>query len=116
MKTGQWAEQLACDALRARGLKEVSRNYRCAFGELDIVMTDAETLVFVEVRYRLDTRFGKPQETIGQRKQDRVVKTAYHYLQQGGRAARMPCRFDVVVVSGPSDRPQIEWIRGAFQA
>lgn len=112
---GLWAEELAARHLAAQGLKEVSRNYRCAMGEIDLIMTEGATLVFVEVRYRANTRFGRAEETVGYRKQQRLIKAAQHFLQTRRDSAGRPCRFDVVAISGADEQRQIDWIKGAFQ-
>jgi uncharacterized protein (TIGR00252 family) len=61
---GQWAEAIAATYLKAQGLCEIKRNYRCPAGEIDIIMQHQATLVFVEVRYRADDRYGHALETI----------------------------------------------------
>ncbi|MFB1485552.1 MULTISPECIES: YraN family protein [unclassified Thiocapsa] len=106
---GDAKERLAEDYLKRRHLQPIARNHRCRFGEIDLVMRDGETLVFVEVRYRRSDRFGSPAETIDRRKQQRLTAAASHYLQ--AHPTLLPCRFDVVAVSG-GDR--IEWIKNAF--
>jgi len=85
------------------------QNYRCRRGEIDLVMREAGTLVFVEVRFRSSTRFGTPAETVDIRKQRRLAAAAAHYLQR--HPTNLPCRFDVIAVSGTN---QIDWIRDAF--
>jgi putative endonuclease len=72
-------------------------------------MRDGGTLVFVEVRYRRSDRFGTAAETVDRRKQQRLTAAASHYLQT--HPTLLPCRFDVVAVSG-EDR--IHWIKNAF--
>ncbi len=118
MKTGErgaWAESIALRYLGARGLRLLTRNYRCLAGEIDIVMKDNDTLVFIEVRYRANTDYGSPLETINHTKQMRILKTASHYLQTHRmRTGHAPCRFDVVVVTGA--KLSTEWIKAAFQA
>ncbi len=113
---GQWAEQVASDYLKAQGLYELKRNYRCPCGEIDLILQQQATLVFVEVRYRASSRYGYPQETINARKRRRILKTARHYLQTHPSAARRPCRFDVVTVCGGQEKPEFQWIKGAFDA
>src|SRR5919106_4751538 len=113
---GQWAEQAAADYLKAQGLHEVERNYRCRCGEVDLIMHQQKTLVFVEVRYRAGNRYGHPLETIDFRKRGRILKTARHYLQTHPSAGRQPCRFDVVTVGGGPEKSELEWIKGAFEA
>jgi putative endonuclease len=103
-------EQLARLYLEGRGLQLMASNYRCRRGEIDLVMRDAATLVFVEVRYRASSRFGTPAETVDRRKQQRLAAAAGHYIQRYPTA--LPCRFDVLAISG---RGNIDWIRNAFE-
>lgn len=113
---GVQAEEFACQYLRERGLKLLGRNYRCRRGELDLVMRQGDTLVFVEVRYRNSTRFGTPAETVTKVKQARLIAAAQSYLQQNARFSRYPARFDVVTIAGDGDDRRIEWITDAFAA
>jgi putative endonuclease len=102
-------EQLACRYLESQGLRLVARNHRCRHGEIDLVMRDADTLVFVEVRYRRSQRFGSAAESVDAHKQRRLAAAAGHYLQ--GHPCPLPCRFDVLAI-GAADG--IDWIRNAF--
>jgi putative endonuclease len=107
---GEAAEALAARFLEARGLTIVARNYRCRFGEIDLVARSGSTLVFVEVRARASDAFGGAAASITTAKRQRLVRTARHYLaQRGGQRA---CRFDVVLLSGAL--PRVEWIQNAF--
>lgn len=108
---GNAAEAHAERHLIARGLCSVMRNYRCAAGELDLVMRDGDTLVFVEVRARRDTRYGGAAASVDTRKQHRIVLAAQHYLQRQRLYDKVPCRFDVVCVTGDE---RVQWIRNAF--
>ena len=92
----------------------VSRNYRCRRGEIDLVMRDVRTLVFVEVRRRRSRRFGGGLESVDQRKQARLTAAAEHYLATHRVSVDCPCRFDVVAIDGPPRRTTIEWVRDAF--
>ena len=106
---GQEAEEHAFEYLRGHGLTEVARNYRCRFGEIDLIMRDGQTLVFVEVRMRASSVFGGARASIDARKQRKLLSAARHYI---GSTGRIPdCRFDAVLLNG--DTP-IEWIRNAF--
>ena len=87
----------------------MERNYRSRRGEIDLIMRDARTLVFVEVRFRASTRFGTPAESVDVRKQRKLAATAAHYLQSN--QTNLPCRFDVIALSGTN---HIDWIRNAF--
>jgi len=113
---GAWAEDLALRHLSQAGLALVARNYRCRSGEVDLVMREGETLVFVEVRQRRASLYGDGAESVDWRKRHRLVATAAYYLQTHPSAARAPCRFDVVAVSGPSGAGDVRWIPDAFRA
>jgi putative endonuclease len=113
---GREAETLACDYLRSRGLALVERNYRSRVGEINLIMHERGCLIFVEVRYRRQARYGSGAESVDARKQARLVACARHYLLRHPRAARRPCRFDVVAISGGGAQPAIEWIPDAFPA
>ena len=108
--SGAQAEQLACAHLERAGLRLLTRNYRCAQGEIDLIMDDRGTLVFVEVRYRRSAVFGSAAESVDRRKQSRLQAAATHYLlvHQLDRA----CRFDVVALSGAP--AHVDWLRDAF--
>ncbi len=110
---GTAAEDLACRYLEACGLTLVTRNFRCRVGELDLIMRDGEHLVFVEVRSRRHTRYGTPAESVTRTKQQRLLRAAALYLQR--QHLDLPCRFDVVAILQPGDKPQVEWIQDAFQ-
>jgi len=113
---GKEAETLAGRYLARQGLALVQRNYHSRYGEIDLVMTDGDSIVFVEVRYRQRSAFGNAAETVDRRKQARIIACARYYLQQHPVASTHPCRFDVIGVSGSFGNPQIEWIVDAFQA
>ncbi len=116
-EAGRRAEQDACDYLERQGLRLVERNYACACGEIDLIMLDRNTLVFVEVRYRRSHRYGSGAESVDWRKQGKLSATAAHYLQGHPRAARRPCRFDVIALTGQDNgHVHIDWISNAFQA
>jgi putative endonuclease len=116
LQRGRSAEAWACEQLTRRGLRLVARNYRCKGGELDLIMRERDVLVFVEVRYRRSDRYGSGEETVGRRKQAKLVTAALHFLQTTGRSDTA-CRFDVVSISDNADgEPDMRWIRDAFQA
>ena len=94
----------------------VSRNYRCRLGEIDLVMRDTDTLVFVEVRRRRSRAFGGGLDSVDARKRARIVAAAEHYLMVNRIGDDRPCRFDVVAIDGPPRSATIEWVRGAFDA
>ncbi len=110
---GDNAENQACNYLQQQGLKLIERNYRSRRGEIDLVMQQDKTLVFVEVRLRTNERFGSAAESVTPRKQGRIIAAAQHYLQQQPNS--LACRFDVVAISG-KEAPSINWIPNAFQS
>lgn len=112
-RKGDAIEQLACRHLERSGLKLIARNYRSPYGEIDLIMQHAGAVVFVEVRYRRQTRFGTPLETVDLRKQARLRATAEHYLQDK-RTCNSPCRFDIVAVTPEPDGDHLTWLQNAF--
>lgn len=114
---GQQAEAQAAAWLSAQGLSILERNYRCRYGELDLIARDGDALVFIEVRFRRDQRFGGAAASVDVHKQARILYCAQLYLQQQWRGPMPVVRFDVIAMAaGPGGRPSIEWIRDAFGA
>jgi len=109
MKPGAQAEQLAAQFLQRHGLALVRTNYRCRFGEIDLILREKETLVFAEVRLRSNSDFGGAAASIDARKQQRLVLTAQHYL--ASLPSVPPCRFDAMLMDGAGN---IDWIKNAF--
>lgn len=91
---GREGEQLALDYLLAKDFVLLHRQFRSRWGEIDLVMTDGPTLVFVEVKLRRQSRYGRPLESISFTKQQRMYKTAEYYLLKYPCAG--PIRFDVI--------------------
>lgn len=114
-RIGAAAEQAASDHLVRSGLVLLRRNVRYPFGELDLIMRDGRTVVFVEVRYRGSTRFGDGADSVDRRKRARLIHAAQAFLAGEPLLARQPCRFDVVAVSGSAALPVFDWIRDAFR-
>ena len=107
-------EEMALAWLLARGLCLVQRNYSCKLGEIDLVMRERELLVFVEVRFRGINSQVPPCETVDGRKQQKLLRTARHFLLCNKGLADLPCRFDVLGISDEHGQPQYEWVRNAF--
>lgn len=111
---GDWGEDLALRYLQERGYELVERNYRTRYGELDLVVRDRETLVFVEVKLRRGRGYGDPLEAVTPRKQAAVRSMAERYL-----AERAPAfdtlRFDVVgITTGAGGGPRVQHVEDAF--
>ncbi len=111
---GQQAEQYACEHLKKHGLSLVTRNYRCRYGELDLIMRSKSCLIVAEVRYRQSARFGGGAATVTAAKQRRIIKSARCYLQQHSEHRDLPVRFDVIALSGELPKPVVEWLPNAF--
>ena len=109
---GQAAEKIAAEYLTAKGLKLIASNYRSRFGEIDLIMQDGASLVFIEVRLRKNKTFGGGEESITASKQHKIAITAEYYLQQHGSQA---CRFDALLMD-KADTKSIMWIKNAFEA
>ena len=107
------AEKLAATFLLNHGLKLVVQNYHCRFGEIDLIMRDASSLVFIEVRLRSNTKFGNAAVSITPQKQQKLILTAQHYLQQNPE--KSACRFDVLLMD-KLDLNAINWLKNAFEA
>lgn len=111
-RNGAAAEHLAAIYLQRCGLKLLTSNYRCRFGEIDLVMRDGEETVFVEVRLRRHQAFGGAATSITASKQQKLTHTAEHYLMEHGTS---PCRFDAVLLDG-LNTDNITWLKNAFDA
>jgi putative endonuclease len=117
MPLGTQAELWAQNYLEQRVLKKVKNNFRTAQGEIDLIMYDKETLIFVEVRLRSTNSHGSAKESISCRKQQRILKAAHAYLQTEGLWDKVQCRFDAICLDldpDNSNQYQVEWIPSAF--
>ncbi|MEY3883126.1 MAG: hypothetical protein RIS87_302 [Pseudomonadota bacterium] len=113
---GLAAEKLAATYLTNHGLKVIVQNYHCRFGEIDLIMTDGKILVFIEVRLRTNPKFGSAAASITSQKQQKIILTAQHYLQENSRKyGDCACRFDAILMD-KADTEHIEWLRNAFDA
>ena len=112
---GRWGEKRSEKFLKRKGLKILTRNFRCKTGELDLVMVDSDGgIVFVEVRTRADEKFAEVEDSITSPKKTRLKRTARYFLASNNIQDR-PCRFDIVtIVLGRTGRPQIRHYENAF--
>ena len=109
---GKQAESVAEQFLLKQGLSSLERNYLCKMGEIDLIMTDGNDLVFIEVRHRKSNAFGGALTSITVAKQKKIWLTAQHYLQRNQDKFDCEYRFDVVTFEGSMQ--QIRWIKNAF--
>ncbi len=111
---GQTGEDMAVVFLKNEGYSILERNYRCRYGEIDIIAMDKGSIVFVEVKQRGSDLFGSPEDAIGRIKQKKISRVALNYLQEKS----MPdhnSRFDVVGIYLAPRTNRIELIRNAFE-
>jgi putative endonuclease len=111
-QTGRQGEDIAASFLTGKGYRIIARNWRCPVGELDLVMADKETMVFVEVRTRSGLRFGPAEESITPAKRMRLIELAQTYLQES-TAPGVSWRIDVVAVQLGQGLPEVKHIENA---
>jgi len=120
-QTGRDGEDLAARYLEERGFTVMDRNYRFERSEVDLVCflpaarySDGGELVFVEVKTRRGTGFGRPEEAVGPEKQRHLIRAARAWLHER-RMEGTPCRFDVIAIQLDGDAaPAIDHIENAF--
>lgn len=110
---GRRGEQIAARYLRRRGYRVIRRNYQAAGAEIDLVALDRDTIVFIEVKTRLDGRRWSPAAAVDERKRARIRRAATAFAAGHGAAGR-PARFDVVAISGAGRARQIEILKDTF--
>ncbi len=111
---GQLAESCALAFLQHKGLRLIERNAQYTVGELDLIMCDGDTLVFVEVRQRKSNAFGGAAQSIDRRKMKKCALAAQCWLKQHAHFAQWPCRFDAVLLTGTENQWHVDWIQNAF--
>ncbi len=116
MQKVQFYEYLAANYLQQSGLRLLEQNFRCKAAEIDIICTQGEQLVFVEVRYRSNRTFGSAAASVDRRKQRKIIRAAQLYLQRKRHLQGRPCRFDVLAMtpSESCDEVNVQWLKNAF--
>ncbi|AWF31447.1 YraN family protein [Enterobacter hormaechei] len=110
-QTGDAWELKARRWLEGKGLRFVAANVRGRGGEIDLIMKDGQTIVFVEVRYRQSSRFGGAAASVTLAKQQKLLQTAHLWLaRHNGSFDTVDCRFDVVAFTGNAT----DWLKNAF--
>lgn len=109
---GQEYEQLAETFLQKQGIKIVARNFYCKGGELDLVGLDEACLVFIEVKYRQNPKFGHPNEFVSTQKQQRLYHCAQNFLLKYPKFQSLAMRFDVISFLSTPSNP--DWTKNAF--
>jgi putative endonuclease len=111
---GKEGERVAEQYLKKKGYKLIERNYRCAGGELDLIVLDRRVVVFVEVKTRTGQGFGSPIEAVEFHKQRKMIQAAQYFLTEK-KLHQRDARFDVIGVSWPGREPVVEHIENAFE-
>ena len=106
--SGKDGEEKACNYLKSKKYKILEKNYRCLYGEIDIIAKYNNTLVIIEVKYRKSAKFGKGYEAVNYTKQQKIIKTLKYYINE--KNVKMPVRFDVISI----DDNEITHIENAF--
>ena len=114
---GAWGEALAAEYLRKKHYKLIASGYRSRFGEIDLIVKNRKTLVFVEVKLRKSDAYAKARDYVDKRKQDKLRLTASLYLSEN--PSDLPARFDVIEIYAPegvsSAEPTIKHWEDAFE-
>jgi putative endonuclease len=113
-------EDVALAHLERAGLVLIARNFSCRYGELDLVMNERDTVVFVEVRYRRGsgarTNFGDGIDSVSAAKRAKLARAAAVFLATQPRLANRACRFDVLAIAGDAATASLDWCKNAFEA
>jgi putative endonuclease len=112
---GNQTEAFAAQYLVSQGLHIVDKNIHCRQGEIDLVMKDGNTYVFVEVKYRKNNDFGGAIAAVSYQKQQKIRHCVTFYLHKLGlNEYNTPCRCDVIALTGNIQQPEITWLKNAF--
>ena len=109
IESGQAAESRALAFLETKGFDCITRNYSCRTGEIDLIVANDSTLVFVEVRYRKNPLHGTGAESVTRSKMLKIISTARYFLLNNPRYDILDQRFDVISIGA-----DLDWIDNAF--
>lgn len=114
-QVGSITENLAAQYLESQGLVLLRRNYKTKIGEIDLVMRDGDTIVFVEVKYRHHEFYGNVREMVTNAKKKKIIQAAKCYLLEKNIYDRYKCRFDFFGINRLNKEDFI-WIRDCFSS
>lgn len=116
-KIGATAEAFAEQYLKKQGLTLIAKNFLCKQGEIDLIMQENETIVFIEVRHRKNANYGSAVETVTWQKQNKIIKAATLFMMKHDWHEKKSVRFDVFACQGSLEaKPEITWVKQAFYA
>ncbi len=113
---GAAAEALARNYLLEQGWEVVAHNFRCSYGEIDLIIQQGQWLAFVEVKQRKTDRFGSAAAMVTPQKQHKIMLTSQYFLQVHRQYQKFHLRYDVLAIDTASGSPQITWLTNAFYA
>lgn len=111
---GQAGEKVAVAFLKKHGYRIIQQNFRCKFGEIDIIAYHRKTFCFIEVKARTTKAFGLPEQAVTKRKQKQIIRVTQYYLKRNKITDRICCRFDIVAISLDEGKPEVKLIKNAF--
>jgi len=109
---GQYYEVKAEDFLKEQGLKPITRNFWCKLGEIDLIMQEQETIVFIEVKYRRSQQYGGALHALTLTKRNKLKKAIQYYIQQQ-QLQNSPLRVDFIAINGQNPY-QFNWIKNVL--
>ena len=111
---GSLGERYAAKYLKQQGYKILEKNYKCKSGEIDIIASDGEELVFVEVKTRTDDPYVRGMYAVDKRKQEHILRAASCYIEETG--SKLQPRMDVIELQLDSDKKvmKVNHIKSAF--
>ncbi|HEC78234.1 MAG TPA: YraN family protein [candidate division WOR-3 bacterium] len=111
---GRKGERLAREYLTSRGFIIVAHNFRCRFGEIDLIARKEKAFRFIEVKFRTGTEYGLPQESVVRRKQQKIRTTAMLWLKQRCLPVDSEIHFDVLAINEEQGKIKYNYIEDAF--
>ena len=115
---GREGEDIAAEFLKSNGVCILERNYKCVFGEIDIIACAGDTISFIEVKTRRSMTYGRPYEAVGKNKQSHIRKVAEFYIRESESNGENPrskeFRFDIMEILVKGKNSRINYIEGAF--
>jgi len=112
---GKVTEDIAYQYLKDNGLSFIAKNFSYRLGEIDLIMKHKDCVVFIEVRYRKNSNYGYPEETISEKKQRKIKSTALLFIAKNSTYKNVQVRFDVVaLMPNKTNNLSINWIQNAF--
>ncbi len=114
IELGKTGEDLARRFLKKNGFIVVDHNFRCRYGEIDLVLRKDGSFHFVEVKFRRTLEYGLPQESVNKRKQNKIHKVALLWMRKRHLPMDSEIHFDVLAISRSNDGTEYEFIEDAF--